>query len=159
MKRLAKIKDTYKILIIYFISTIVSMVVAEWIVKYDFIKIYLRNYLWVLIIFTIVFLTLIRLLKVKFKSVLIFLGIIMFLLLFVLLNLDSLISLGSTPDEGIFPIMYLIAFYTTLPFQSVINVLIGYDIENLSYIMVPIYIVILNFLSYIILKFKVSYIG
>ncbi|WP_193786182.1 hypothetical protein [Clostridium baratii] len=51
--------------------------------------------------------------------------------------------------------MYLIAFYTTLPFQSVINVLIGYDIENLSYIIVPIYMIILNFLSYIILKFKV----
>ena len=155
MKKLTRIKEIYKILIVYFIATIVSMIVAGWIVKYDYIKICLRNYLWVLIIFTIVFLTLIRLLKVEFKSVLIFLGIIMFLLLFVLLNLDFLISLGSTPDEGIFPIMYLIAFYTTLPFQSVINVLIGYDIENLSYIIVPIYMIILIFLSYSILKFKV----
>ena len=80
----------------------------------------------------------------------------MFLLLFVLLNLDFFISLGSTPDEGIFPVIGFIAIYTTLPFQSVISVLVGYDLGKLSYIMVPIYMLALSFLSYITLKFKVK---
>lgn len=154
MKKLIKLSDTFKISIIYFITTIISMVVAGFTVKYEYVESELRNYLWVAIIFTSLFLILIRLFKVKYKSVLIFLGIIMFLLLFV--PLDFLISLGSTPDESIFPIMSFISLYTTLPFQSVIKVLIGYDIGEFSYIIVQIYMLILSLLSYITLKFKVK---
>lgn len=155
MKKLINIKDTYKILLIYFITTIVSMIMAGFLVKYEFIQFYLRNYLWVLIVFTISFLILIRLFKVNFKSVLIFLGIIMFLLLFLLLNLDFFILTGgNTPEGGMFPIMTFIAMYTTLPFQCVIKVLDGYYIGNFSYIMVPIYMLSLILLSYITLKFK-----
>ncbi|ENZ01361.1 hypothetical protein HMPREF1092_02070 [Clostridium thermobutyricum] len=156
MKKLIKLSDTFKISIIYFITTIVSMLTAGFIVKYEYVKSDLRSYLWVAIIFTSLFLILIRLFKVKYKSILIFLGIIMFLLLFVPLDSDFFISLGNTPDESIFPIMSFIAIYTTLPFQSVIKVLIGYDIGEFSYIIVQIYMLILSLLSYITLKFKVK---
>ncbi len=78
----------------------------------------------------------------------------MFLLLFSLLNLDFFVSIGSTPDPGLFPIMTLISLYTTLPFQGIINTLIGYGIENLSYIIVPGYILLLAGLSYITLNFN-----
>ena len=88
------------------------------------------------------------------KSVLIFLGIITFLLLFVLLNLDLFISRWNTPNEIIFPIISIVAIYTTLPFQSVINTLVGYDLGNLSYIILPIYMLALALLSYITLNFK-----
>lgn len=156
MRKLINIKDSYKMLIIYFITTIANMVASGLIVEYDYIKIYLRNYLWVLIIFTILFLLLIRLFKVKFRSVLVFLGIIMFLLLFALLNLDLWISRWSTPDDVRFPIMAFIALYTTLPFQNVINFLVGYDVGKFSYIVVPIYMFALSLLSYITLKFKIN---
>lgn len=152
MKNLIKVNDTLKILIIYTITTIISMVVAGFVVEYDYIKGELKNYLWVMLFFTISFLILIRLFKVKFKSVLIFLGIIMFLLLFLLLNLDFFISIASTPDEGIFPIMTFIALYTTLPFQGVINTLVGYDLGKLSYIILPAYMLTLALLSYITLN-------
>ena len=155
MDKLLDTKDSYKMMIIYFITTIISMIVAGFVVvEHEFIKSELKNYLWVLIIFTISFLVFIRLFRVRFKSVLIFLGIIMFLLLFVLINLDFFVSIGSTPDDGMFPIMFNIAFYTTLPFQTVINTLIGYGIENLSYIVVPVYMLMLSFLSYTTIKFK-----
>lgn len=156
VKNLINLKDIYKIIIIYFITTVVSMIIAGLVIKNEYSISELRNYLWVLIIFTISFLILISLFKVKFKSVIIFLGIIMFLLIFVLLNLDFFISQWSTPDEGIFPIMSFISIYLTLPFQSVINVLVGYDIGKFSYIMVPMYMVVVSLLSYVTLKFKLK---
>ena len=156
MKKLINVSDTFKILMIYLITTIISMVVAGFVVEYDYIKSELKNYLWVMFFFTISFLILIRLFKVKFKAVLLFLGIIMFLLLFLLLNIDFFISIASTPDEGIFPIMTFIALYTTIPFQGVINTLVGYDLGKLSYIILPIYMLVLSLLSYITLKFNVK---
>ncbi|MCS4585967.1 hypothetical protein FZ990_12200 [Clostridium perfringens] len=54
----------------------------------------------------------------------------------------------------IFPTMFWLALYTTLPFQSVINLLVGYNIESLSYLILPIYMVTLSLLSYKVLKFK-----
>ncbi|HAT4125461.1 TPA: hypothetical protein I9Z60_001817 [Clostridium perfringens] len=107
-----------------------------------------------LIIFTLLFLVLIKLFRVKFKSVLIFLGIIMFLLLFILLNLEFFVSIASEPNADIFPTMFWLALYTTLPFQSVINLLVGYNIESLSYLILPTYMVTLSLLSYKVLKFK-----
>ncbi|WP_415287726.1 hypothetical protein [Clostridium perfringens] len=153
MKKLINMKECFKILVIYFIVTIVNMKVVGFFVKDDTLKFYLRNYLWVLIIFTILFLILIRMFKVKFKSVSIFLGIIMLLLLFILLNLDFFtLGGGNTPEGGIFPMMTFLAFYTTLPFQTVIRILDGYDISNLSYIAVPIYMLLLWGFSYLIIK-------
>lgn len=107
-----------------------------------------------LIIFTLLFLVLIKLFRVKFKSVLIFLEIIMFLLLFILLNLEFFVSIASAPNADIFPTMFWLALYTTLPFQSVINLLVGYNIESLSYLIPPTYMVTLSLLSYKVLKFK-----
>lgn len=153
MNKLINLKEAYKILIIYFITTIATMIVAGVIVEHEFYN-ELKNYLWVLIIFTLLFLVLIKLFKVKFKSVLIFLGIIMFLLLFILLNLDFFVSIASEPNADIFPTMFWIALYTTLLFQGVINLLVGYNIESLSYLILPIYMVTLSLLSYKALKFK-----
>ena len=152
MKKLININDTFKILIIYLITTIISMVVAGLVVEYDYIKFELKNYFWVVLFFTISFLILIRIFKVQINTVLIFLGIIMVLLLFLLLNLDIFIAIASTPDEGPFPIMTFIALYTTLPFQSVINTLVGYDLGKLSYIILPTYMLALALLSYTILN-------
>ena len=154
MKKLINVSDAFKILIIYVITTIVSMVVAGFVVEYDYIKNELKNYLWVSVFFTTSFLILIRLFKVKFKAVLIFLVVTMFLLLFLLLNLDIFISIASTPDEGIFPIMTFVSLYTTLPFQSVINTLVGYDLGKLSYIILPTYMLALALLSYTTLNFN-----
>lgn len=154
MKKLINVSDTFKILMIYVITTIVSMVVAGFVVEYDYIKNELKNYLWVSVFFTTSFLILIRLFKVKFKAVLIFLVVTMFLLLFLLLNLDIFISIASTPDEGIFPIMTFVSLYTTLPFQSVINTLVGYDLGKLSYIILPTYMLALALLSYTTLNFN-----
>ncbi|WP_138329660.1 hypothetical protein [Clostridium perfringens] len=153
MNKLINLKETCKILIIYFITTIATMIVAGVIVEHEFYN-ELKNYLWVLIIFTLLFLFLIKLFRVKFKSVLIFFGIIMFLLLFILLNLEFFVSIASAPNADIFPTMLWIALYTTLPFQSVINLLVGYNIESLSYLILPIYMVTLSLLSYKVLKFK-----
>ncbi|WP_415319182.1 hypothetical protein [Clostridium perfringens] len=153
MNKLINIKEVCKILIIYFITTIAAMIVAGVIVEHEFYN-ELKNYLWVLIIFTLLFLFLIKLFRVKFKSVLIFFGIIMFLLLFILLNLEFFVSIASAPNADIFPTMLWIALYTTLPFQSVINLLVGYNIESLSYLILPIYMVTLSLLSYKVLKFK-----
>ena len=154
MKKLINVSDTFKILMIYVITTIVSMVVAGFVVEYDYIKNELKNYLWVSVFFTTSFLILIRLFKVKFKAVLIFLVVTMFLLLFLLLNLDIFISIASTPDEGIFPIMTFVSLYTTLPFQSVINTLVGYDLGKLSYIILPTYMLALALISYTTLNFN-----
>lgn len=150
------ISDMLKIIMIYLITTIVSMIVSGFVVEYDYIKSELKNYLWVLIMFTTLFLILIRLFKVKFKTVLIFLGVIMFLLVFLLLNLDIFISITSTPDKVIFPKMCFIAIYTTIPFQCVIKTLVGYDIGKLSYIILPIYMIVLVLLSHITLKFNIK---
>lgn len=154
MKKLININDSFKILIIYLITNIVSIVITRFFVEYTYIKSELKNYFWVMLFFTISFLILIRLFKVKLKTVLIFLGVIMFLLLFLLLNLDFFISIASTPNKIIFPTITFIAFYTTIPFQCIIQTLVGYDLGTLSYIILPIYLLFLSFLSYITLKFK-----
>lgn len=86
------IKETGKILLIYFISTI-----AYWlgIIMTSEIKGFttdseLRKYWIAVLMFSFIFLFLIRLLKVRFETVVIFLVIIMFLLLFLILNKEFL---------------------------------------------------------------------
>lgn len=80
MERIQTLKEIYKIIIIYFIITVLSMISAKFIVKYEFVQENLKNYIWILLIFTLVFLILVKLFKVRFKSVVIFLSIIMVLL-------------------------------------------------------------------------------
>lgn len=154
MKKKNNLWDAFYIIMIYIITTIISLLCASLLIKHEYIQSDLKNYLWVLIIFTVSFLMLIRLLKVKYKSVLIFLGIIMLLLVFVLLNLDMITSRWSTPDSGIFPIIGFVSIFLTIPFQSVINFLVGYGVGNLSYIIVPLYMLVLSVLSYFSLTFK-----
>lgn len=154
MKKVSKLRESNKMMIIYFITSIISMIVCGLLVKNDFIRSYQRNHLWVLIVFSLVFLILIRLFKVRVKSVLIFLGVIMFLLLFLLINLDFFVSISYVADAEIFSTMTFIALYTTLPFQSVINLLIGYNMEYLSYVVVPLYMILMAVLSYIAITFK-----
>lgn len=45
MKKLIKLSDTFKISIIYFITTIISILSAGFIVKYEYIESDLRSYL------------------------------------------------------------------------------------------------------------------
>lgn len=151
MERIQNLKEIYKIIIIYFITTVVSMISGKLIVKYEFVQENLKNYIWILLIFTLIFLMLVKLFKVRFKSVVIFFSIIMFLLIFVMINLDRFFSPWSTPSKEIFPFISYIALYTTIPFQIVINVLLGFRIEHLSYIIVPIYIYFLWFYLVILL--------
>ena len=80
MERIQTLKEIYKIIIICFITTVLSMISAKFIVKYEFVQENLKNYIWILLIFTLVFLILVKLFKVRFKSVVIFLSIIMVLL-------------------------------------------------------------------------------
>ena len=80
MERIQTLKEISKIIIIYFITTVLSMISAKFIVKYEFVQENLKNYIWILLIFTLVFLILVKLFKVRFKSVVIFLSIIMVLL-------------------------------------------------------------------------------
>lgn len=154
MKKLNQFNDLFKILIIYFLTTVISMIAARFIVKYDFIPVYLRNYLWVAIIFTFSFLLLISLFKVKFKAILIFLGLVSFLLLFLIINSDFFISISTTPDPLKFPIITFIAIFLTIPFQSIIYLLVGYNLGNIIYIILPLYMILLVFLSYISLNIK-----
>ena len=80
MERIQTLNEIYKIIIINFITTVLSMISAKFIVKYEFVQENLKNYIWILLIFTLVFLILVKLFKVRFKSVVIFLSIIMVLL-------------------------------------------------------------------------------
>lgn len=154
MERVRNIKDIYKIIIIYLITTVVSMLSAKFIVEYEFVQGNLKRYIWALLIFTLMFLILLRLFEVRFKFVVIFLSIIMFLLIFVIINLDGFFSPWSTPSKVILPFISYIALYTTIPFQIIINVLLGFRMENFSYIAVPVYMAIMALLSNFILKDK-----
>lgn len=154
MARIQTLKEIYKIIIIYFITTVLSMISAKFIVKYEYVQENLKRYIWVLLIFTLIFLILLKLFEVRFKSVIIFLSIIMLLLIFVIINLEGFFSPWSTPSKVILPFISYIALYTTIPFQIIINILLGFRVESFSYIAVPVYMVIVALLSNFILKDK-----
>lgn len=151
------IKETGKILLVYFLSTIAySIGIVATSDEIDFTTYSeLKKYWIALIFFSIVFLLLIRLLKVKFETVVIFLAIIMFLLLFLIVNKGFFETyIGSTPDELRFPIMSVIAIYTTMPFQGIIWTLVGFDMVKITEVIVPLYLVLLGTLSYFTINFK-----
>lgn len=154
MAKIQTLKEIYKIIIIYFITTVLSMISAKLIVKYEYVQENLKRYIWVLLIFTLMFLILVKLFKVRFKSVIIFLSIIMLLLIFVIINLEGFFSPWSTPSKVILPFISYIALYTTIPFQIIINILLGLRVERFSYIAVPVYMLIVALLSNFILKDK-----
>lgn len=138
-----KLNESLKIMVIYFVSTIVSMIISSKVIKYDWNIEYWKKYIWAVLGFTMVFILLIRLFKVKKKIVIIFMSIIMGLLIFILLNLNYYMEWGSTNEISSFPIMTLIAQYTTVPFQSIIFCLIGYGVGKMAYVLVPLYIALI----------------
>ncbi|MGG5461075.1 hypothetical protein [Clostridium sp. B9] len=156
------IKETGKILLVYFLSTIAySIGIVATSDEIDFTTYSeLKKYWIALIFFSIVFLLLIRLLKVKFETVVIFLVIIMFLLLFLIVNKGFFETyIGSTPDNLKFPIMSVIAIYTTMPFQGIIWTLVGFDMVKITEVIVPLYVTLLGFLSYFIINIKKNNVG
>lgn len=151
------IKETGKILLVYFLSTIAySIGIVATSDEIDFTTYSeLKKYWIALIFFSIVFLLLIRLLKVKFETVVIFLAIIMFLLLFLIVNKGFFETyIGSTPDDLRFPIMSVIAIYTTMPFQGIIWTLVGFDMVKITEVIVPLYVALLGTLSYFTINIK-----
>lgn len=151
------IKEIGKILLVYFLSTIAYLIgIVATSDEIDFTTYSeLKKYWIALIFFSIVFLLLIRLLKVKFETVVIFLAIIMFLLLFLIVNKGFFETyIGSTPDDLRFPIMSVIAIYTTMPFQGIIWTLVGFDMVKITEVIVPLYLVLLGTLSYFTINFK-----
>lgn len=154
MAKIQTLKEIYKIIIIYFITTVLSMISAKLIVKYEYVQENLKRYILVLLIFTLIFLILLKLFEVRFKSVIIFLSIIMLLLIFVIINLEGFFSPWSTPSKVILPFISYIALYTTIPFQIIINILLGLRVERFYYIAVPVYMLIVALLSNFILKDK-----
>lgn len=151
------IKETGKILLIYFISTItyqIGIIMTSEIKDFTTYS-ELRKYWIAVLMFSFVFLILIRLLKVRFETVVIFLVIIMFLLLFLMLNKEFFASyIGSTPYELKFPIMSFIAIYTTIPFEGIIWTLVGFDMVKITDVIVPLYVAVLGTLSYFIINLK-----
>lgn len=148
MNKIMNFKDVYKLLIVYFISFIGSALIEFLVIEYDDFP--NSNYKYCLIGFTLLFPVLIKLFRIKFKSVLIFLGIIMFLLIFILLDLGYYTA--NTYDVSL---MFIISLILTLPFQYLFLTLEGYRIIKTAYIIVPIYMIVFTFLCYIILKFNV----
>lgn len=147
MKKIKNFKDVYKLLIVYFISFIGSALIEFLVIEYDDFP--NSNYKYCLIGFTLLFPVLIKLFKIKFKSVLIFLGVIMFLLIFILLDLGYYTA--NTYDVSL---MFIISLILTLPFQYLFLTLEGYRIIKTAYIIVPVYMIVLSFFCYIVLNFN-----
>ncbi|MCI6691493.1 MAG: hypothetical protein MR510_03240 [Clostridium sp.] len=147
MKKINNFKDVYKLLMVYFISIIGSALIEFLVIEYDDFP--NSKYKYCLIGFTLLFLVLIKLFKIKFKSVLIFLGVIMFLLMFILLDLGYFTA--NTYETSL---MFTISLIVTLPFQYLFLTLEGYRIIKTAYIIVPVYMIVLSFLCYIVLKFN-----
>lgn len=151
------IKEIGKILLTYFISTIafyIGLIITSDEIRFTTDTELKREWIAVAL-FTIVFLTLIRLLKLRFETVVIFLVIIMFFLLFLILNKGFFETyLWSTPDELKFPIMSFISIWTTIPFQGVIWTLVGYDMVKFIDIIVPVYLMVMGVGSYFVINFK-----
>ncbi|EGT3617107.1 hypothetical protein FHH43_12835 [Clostridium perfringens] len=151
------IKEIGKILLTYFISTIafyIGLIITADEISFTTYTELKREWIAV-VLFTIVFLTLIRLLKLRFETVVIFLVIIMFFLLFLILNKGFFETyLWSTPDELKFPIMSFISICVTIPFQGIIWTLVGFDMIKITEIIVPLYVSLLGLISYFIINFK-----
>ena len=62
-----------------------------------------------------------------------------------------------TPNDVSFlGVQYItfISLYTTLPFQMLIYMLMGYNIEDYSYIILAIYLIVMSIIIYMIDKFR-----
>ena len=146
-----------KIILAYFISTIAYISTLSFVVKDELIT--TRESLrveWVgTLVFSLVLLLLVWIFKIKFKTFLIFLGIILLLFIPLTINRESLWnSLWSTPDTPVFIYLTSLSLVTTLPFHGLIWSLTGYRCLDLLNIIFPIYLLIMGVLGYIITKIR-----
>ena len=146
-----------KIILAYFISTIAYIIALSFVVKDELIT--TRESLrveWVgTLVFSLVLLLLVWIFKIKFKTFLIFLGIILLLFIPLTINRESLWnSLWSTPDTPVFIYLTSLSLVTTLPFHGLIWSLTGYRCLDLLNIIFPIYLLIMGVLGYIITKIR-----
>lgn len=151
------VRECLKLLIIYFISTIISIIIAPLFVKNEFSKEEYKYYLIPCIIFTIIYIILINIFKVNKKIVIASFLVVYFLVSTLLIN-DVFSMTGLTPNEIDFlgmKYITLISLYTTLPFQMLIYILIGYNIGEYSYIILAIYLIAISIIIYLLDKFRV----
>lgn len=146
-----------KITLAYFISTIVYIIVLNLVVKDELIT--TRESLrveWIgTLAFSLVLLLLVWIFKIKFKTFLIFLGIILILFIPLTINRESLWnSLWSTPDTPVLIYLTFLSLVTTLPFHGLIWSLTGYRCLDLLNIIFPRYLIIMGILGYIITKIR-----
>lgn len=73
----------------------------------------------------------------------------MFLLMFILLDLGYFTA--NTYETSL---MFTISLLVTLPFQYLFLTLEGYRITKTAYIIILVYMIVLSFLCYIVLKFN-----
>lgn len=159
------IKDSFKIFIIYCISTIIMMVLTHFFVKNEYSIEEYKNYLIPFIVFSLMYVTLSSIYKVN-KKILITSFILIFFLVTTLLIIDTFSISGLTPNHvnsAIINYGAAIALYTTLPYQTLIYILIGYNLVQWGYVVLAVYLIITIIVIYIIdylkkhLQFKKIY--
>lgn len=155
-----KFNDIFKILIAYITSSVLCSATYEMLTKgkevYKYYP-YMKGHVISLIIFTVMFLLLIRVFKVNVrgKAMVIFIGVMLIITLISNINMETLIGIGCTPDD---PIIILPVFIVmpciviSLPFVSLNQILIKYDFFQYRYIIVPLYLLMLVFFSDVLSK-------
>ncbi|MDZ4992567.1 hypothetical protein GNF80_06205 [Clostridium perfringens] len=146
-------KEFGKIIVVYSILWIETFLVGSYF-NVD-VQVSKSNlvYLGVFALNTVLFLVLIRVLKVKLKTVFIFLGIISVAMVILLLNLNTYSEVR--PVELITPFLAGISMIFAYSFQLIFIVLSKYDIREVAYFIVPLYMIFLFVLSYLLCrKFK-----
>ena len=147
-------KDRYKLMIIdliLFISTLGIGMITEKPYRY------VNEFSWViLLVNTIVFLILINQFKVKENSVMKYLLIILGIFIILIIDKDYFYSsyIQSTPDI-IFPFsILLLSNVIILPFVPIFDCIYILNLFNMSFIMIPLYIVMLMNVSKKVLKLR-----
>ncbi len=147
-------KDRYKLMIIHlilFISTLGIGMITEKPYRY------VNEFSWViLLVNTIVFLILINQFKVKENSVMKYLLIILGIFIILIIDKDYFYSsyIQSTPDI-IFPFsILLLSNVIILPFVPIFDCIYILNLFNMSFIMIPLYIVMLMNVSKKVLKLR-----
>lgn len=145
-------KDRYKLIIIHlilFILTLCIGVITEKPYRY------VNEFSWViLLVNTMIFLILIKQFKVKENSVMKYLLIILGIFIILIIDKDYFYSsyIQSTPDI-IFPYSILIlSNVVILPFVPIFGCIYILNLFNMSFIMIPLYIIILMNVSKKVLK-------
>ncbi|MGL5067559.1 MAG: hypothetical protein ACRC6T_06985 [Sarcina sp.] len=145
-----------KILLVYFIATLCSMIIHKSVIKYDFSSFeFSKN--WIVIVgFGISFISAVTIIKPSVKAIKVFFYVMLFLSVLLLLNLEIFKSYASTPAYEILPMLAGVAFITTIPFHSMIYCAIGFEVTNIVIIALPLYIILLKIICTKIVSEKVE---